>query len=270
MRLVDQSPDELTDGAAVWLNRFEMRSGDSFGLHEHDHLHQLCWSPHGVLSVEAGGDRWSLPPWLAMWIPAGVRHDVGCARDAQLHSLYVVPDRCPIEWPAPTVVAVGVLLGEVLRHLAGHRAAGAARARAEQFMFDLLQPVGANGAALRLPADARAAAVAEGLLSRPADCRTLEEWGREVGASGRTLARQFLAQTGVSFGEWRTQARVHAAVDLLGAGGTVAAVAAAVGYRDAAAFAAVFRRHTGASPGSFARPARRVRAAAQVAAQGRR
>ena len=253
MRLVDQSPDALTDGAAVWLDRFEMRSGDSFGLHDHEQLHQLCWSPHGVLSVQTGDARWSLTPALAMWIPAGIRHDVGCARDAHLHSLYVVPDRCPIEWSTPTVVAVGTLLGEVIRHLAGGaRASGAARARAERFMFDLLRPVGAERTALRLPADARAAAVAEGLLRRPADCRTLEEWGREVGASGRTLARQFLAQTGISFGEWRTQARMQAAIDLLGAGGTVVAAAAAVGYRDAAAFAAVFRRHTGRSPGSFA------------------
>jgi len=252
MRLVDQSPEQLTDGAAVWLDRFEMRAGDSFGLHDHD-VHQLCWSPHGVLSVEAASQRWSLPPALAMWIPAGVRHDVACARAAHLHSLYVVPDRCPLEWRAPTVVAVGALLGELIHHLAGNRAVGAERARAERFMFDLLQPVTAECAPLRLPADPRAAAVAEGLLRRPADGRTLDEWGREVGASGRTLARQFLAQTGVSFGEWRTQARVQAAIDLLGAGATTAAVAAAVGYRDPAAFAAVFRRHTGSSPTGFSR-----------------
>jgi AraC-like DNA-binding protein len=255
MRLVDQSPDDLTDGAAVWLDRFEMRSGDSFGLHEHEQLHQLCWSPEGLLRLEAAEARWSLPPSLAMWIPAGVRHDVGCARSAHLHSLYVVPERCPIKWPAPTVVAVGPLLGEVIRYLAVRRSAGAERARAERFMFDLIQPVGTDRAALRLPADPRAAAVADGLLRRPADCRTLDEWGRAVGASGRTLARLFVSQTGVSFGEWRTRSRVQVALELLHAGATVATVAAAVGYRDPAAFAAVFRRVTGSSPGTFARSA---------------
>lgn len=252
MRLVDQSQVELTDGAAVWLDRFEMRGGDSFGLHDHT-VHQVCWSPHGVLNIEADGERWSLPPSLAMWIPAGVRHDVACARPADLHSLYIVPERCPIAWTAPTVVAVGALLGEVIRHLAGDRAVGAARARAERFMFDLLQPVGADRPALRLPSDPRAAAVASGLLRHPADGRTLEEWGREVGASGRTLARQFLAETGISFGEWRTQVRMQAAIDLLAAGGAVGAVAAAVGYRDPAAFAAVFRRHAGCTPALMAR-----------------
>jgi AraC-like DNA-binding protein len=252
MRLVDQSPAQLTDGAAVWLDRFEMRSGDSFGLHHHELLHQLCWSPEGVLNVEAGGGRWSLAPSLAMWIPVGVLHDVGCARGAHFHSLYVVADRCPIDWSAPTLVGVGRLLAEVIHHLADRRAEGAIRARAEQFMFDLLQPIGADRAALRLPADPRAAAVADGLLRRPADGRTLDDWGREVGASGRTLARLFLAQTGVSFGEWRALARVQAAADLLGSGGTVATVAAAVGYRDPAAFAAVFRRLTGSAPSRFA------------------
>lgn len=253
MRLVDQSTVELTDGAAVWLNRFDMRAGDSFGTHVHDDLHQLCWSPVGVLRADANGQRWALSPSVALWIPAGVDHDLGAARPARLHSMYVAPDRCPIGWTAPTVVGVGRLLAEVLAHLAGDTSAGAARARAERFMFDLLHPVSAEHAPLRVPTDPRAAAVADALVRRPADPRTLDEWGREVGASGRTLARHFLEQTGLSFGEWRTQARVHAAIALLAAGGAVGSAAAAVGYRDPSAFAAVFRRHVGASPAAFAR-----------------
>lgn len=257
MHLVDQSPEQLSDGAAVWLNRFAMRAGDGFGIHVHEDLHQLIWSPTGVLLADAAGSSFVLPSTLALWIPAGVAHDVGCARPARLHSVYVEPQYCPISWTSPTVVGVGDLLAAVLDHLAGAGPAGAARARAERFMFDLLQPVAADPSALRLPLDGRAADVAAALLRRPADQRTIEEWGREVGASGRTLARHFRTQTGMSFGEWRTQARIQAATALLGDGATVATVAAAVGYRDAAAFAAAFRRHLGVTPTAFARSAGR-------------
>jgi AraC-like DNA-binding protein/quercetin dioxygenase-like cupin family protein len=254
MRLVDEGPDDLTDGAAMWVSRFEMRRGDSFGTHVHD-LHQVCWTPVGVLTVDVCGARWLLPPSVAIWIPSNAPHDVGCTRNARMHSLYVAPDACPLDWQEPTVVAVGSLLREVIVHLVEGSMPGAQRAHAERLFFDLLQPVGRSGSQLRLPGDARAAAVADGLLLHPADPRTLEEWGREVGASGRTLARQFLTQTGMSFGEWRAHARVHAAVDLLTAGTAVAAVPPLVGYRDPAAFAAVFRRHLGASPAAFARSA---------------
>ena len=36
----------------------------------------------------------------------------------------------------------------------------------------------------------------------PGDGRTLAEWGREVGASARTLARAFAADTGLPFGRF--------------------------------------------------------------------
>jgi AraC-like DNA-binding protein len=55
----------------------------------------------------------------------------------------------------------------------------------------------------------------------------------------------------MSFGQWRTQARMRAAVADLADGLPVGVVARRVGYATASAFVSAFRRCTGRTPGSF-------------------
>lgn len=50
---------------------------------------------------------------------------------------------------------------------------------------------------------------AQALAADPADGRTLAEWGRQVGASDRTLASAFVAGTGLEFGRWRPLLRLR-------------------------------------------------------------
>src|SRR5207248_1446899 len=118
-------------------------------------------------------------------------------------------------------------------------------------LTDLLQPVAMATIDLRLPGDGRAREVALALRDCPADKRTLSEWGRQVGASERTLARGFHQGTGVPFGRWRTLLRLQAALPALAAGHPVATVARRVGYDTPSGFVAAFRRETGLTPGSY-------------------
>jgi AraC-like DNA-binding protein len=74
-----------------------------------------------------------------------------------------------------------------------------------------------------------------------------------VGASGRTLAREFVAEAGVPFGRWRTLLRLQAALPLLAAGQPVSRVAGRVGYENPSAFVAAFRRQTGLTPAAYFR-----------------
>jgi AraC-like DNA-binding protein len=95
--------------------------------------------------------------------------------------------------------------------------------------------------------------VAEALRRDPADKRTLRDWGREVGASERTLARAFTAGAGVPFGRWRTLLRLQAALPALAAGDAVGRVAVRVGYETPSAFVAAFRREIGVTPSVYFR-----------------
>ncbi len=104
---------------------------------------------------------------------------------------------------------------------------------------------------VRRPVDERARRVADGLVADPADDRTLAEWGHEVGASARTLARSFVADTGLPFGRWRTMLRLHAAMQGLAKEEPVGNVARTVGYESVSAFVAAFRRETGITPAEY-------------------
>lgn len=237
---------------AVVVATFPMAAGVQFDWHAHDD-HQLAWSPEGVLIVLTDGHSYSLPPTRALWIPARTRHKTQAYGVATLRSVYLRPHRCPIRWTAPTPVTVTPLIAELICHLESDQLARRDRSRAEAMLFGLLTPLNTATIEIRLPLDPRARNVADALLADPANPRTLHEWGREVGASGRTLARTFRADTGVTFGRWRTLARLQAALPLLADGTPVSTVAGRVGYRTTSAFVAAFRAHTGITPGQYFR-----------------
>ncbi|MFJ1705918.1 AraC family transcriptional regulator [Kitasatospora sp. NPDC088346] len=234
----------------VAVGSFTLPRGHWFPLHRHP-VHQLAWSRTGLLTVRAEQRSWLLPPTMALWIPRTVRHATGTTDGAHMRSPYVDPERCPVGWPDPTVVAVPPLLRELIDHLAGPSLPPPARGRAEAVLFDLLRPVPVRTVTATPPTDPRARLVADALAVDPADDRTLESWGRAAGTSGRTLARLFAAQTGTSFGRWREQLRMQAALPLLAAGLTVESVARRVGYASASSFVAAFHRILGVTPRQY-------------------
>jgi AraC-like DNA-binding protein/quercetin dioxygenase-like cupin family protein len=231
-----------------------MPVGTRFEWHSHGD-HQLAWSPEGVLVVlTEGGESYVLPPSRALWIPSGTVHETRATGAAVLRSVYLEPRLCPIDWDAPTPVAVTPLLGELIHHLGDRSVLPAERLRAEAVLFDLLLPLRIATIEVRPPSDPRARDVADALVADPADPRTLHEWGRTVGASSRTLARAFLSDTGLSFGHWRTLVRLQASLQHLAEDMPVSSVAPLVGYRTTSAYVAAFRAHTGTTPGRYFQP----------------
>jgi AraC-like DNA-binding protein len=237
------------DGQAVIVCNFPM-AGTVFDWHTHPD-HQLAWAPLGVLTVNTNTASYVLPPTRALWIPAGLPHQVQSAGKATMRALYLRPELCPVTWSAPTPVAVTALLAELIGHLDGDDLEERHRARAEALLGDLLSPVPMATIALRVPDDDRAREVADALAADPADRRTLAEWGHSVGASERTLARAFVTGTGMPFGRWRALLRLRASLPELADGTAIGTVARHVGYDTPSAFVAAFRRETGLTPGSY-------------------
>lgn len=85
-----------------------------------------------------------------------------------------------------------------------------------------------------MPRDARARRLARALLADPAQPVPLE--------------RLFLAETGMTIGQWRGRLRLVRAVEQLAAGQPVTAVAGALGYATPSAFTAMFRAQLGGPP----------------------
>jgi AraC-like DNA-binding protein len=229
---------------------FAMAAGAAFSWHTHDD-HQLAWAPSGVLTVITEASTWVLPPTRALWIPAGLQHETRAAGPATMQSLYIKPDLCRISWPNPTPVAARPLLAGLIGYLGREALDRAKRERAEAVLTDLLEPVARTTIEVRMPADQRAREVAQALAGNPADRRTLDQWGRAVGASERTLARAFQAGTGIAFGRWRILLRLQAALPALAGGQPVGTVARRVGYESTSAFVAAFRQETGLTPAAY-------------------
>jgi AraC family transcriptional regulator, regulatory protein of adaptative response / methylphosphotriester-DNA alkyltransferase methyltransferase len=90
---------------------------------------------------------------------------------------------------------------------------------------------------------------------------SLASVAHEIATSRRQLQRAFAEAGGTSFSRELQRVRMQRAAELLlQAPMAVQAVAGAVGYRQPAQFAKVFRRHHGAAPSAFRRGGRRLAA----------
>jgi AraC-like DNA-binding protein/quercetin dioxygenase-like cupin family protein len=239
-------------GAATVVATFPMPSGRAFAWHAHDR-HQLAWASSGVLVVLTEASTWVLPPSRALWIPAGLTHETRAYGRSVMQTVYLRVNGCPIEWPEATPVAVSSLLAELIAYLGDVELTAEKRSRAEALLIDLLRPMRVSTIELQVPLDPRARDVADALTAQPADRRTLAEWGRHVGASERTLARVFVAGTGLSFGRWRTRLRLQAALPTLAEGGSIMSASLEAGFSSPSAFAAAFRREIGTTPARYFR-----------------
>lgn len=70
----------------------------------------------------------------------------------------------------------------------------------------------------------------------------------ESALTERTAARLFLRETGLTFGQWRQQMRLQAALEQLAAGASVTEAAFSVGYADVSSFIAAFKLLFGKTP----------------------
>jgi len=211
--------------------------------------HQLIYATRGQLEVIVDDTRRIVPTDRAVWIPAGVRHTDVMRAPISMRSIFVAASR---RMPADVrTIAVTPLLRELILHITRLGAldrANAEHARLAGVLFDLL--AAAEPVALELPAprDPRAKRFADHVTAKPGDARTTAQLARQAGASVRTLERSFLADTGISLGEWRRRVRMFHALRLLECGDSVGDVATACGYGSVSAFSQAFKRQFARSP----------------------
>jgi AraC-like DNA-binding protein/quercetin dioxygenase-like cupin family protein len=221
----------------------------------HRHLrHQFLYAVDGVMSVRVTEGEWIVPPLRAVWIPAPTEHTVTAKGRLAMRTLYFHPD-CGESIPtACRVVDVAPLLRElVLRavEMGQLRRDDRGDARLLAMIIDEIRALPETPLHLPEPRDARLRRVTEALRAQPADDRPLAAWARVAGASPRTLARLFRQETGMSFGQWRRQARLATALEGLAAGKSVKSVAIDAGYASSSAFVAMFRRALGTTPARY-------------------
>ena len=244
---VDRAPRPL-----VALAR-DLADGERIEPHRHARA-QLIHAARGTMKVTTATGAWIVPPGRALWMPAGTSHAIAIVGAVEMRTLYLAPD-APVRVPAGGgVVQVTPLLRELMLRCVDlpllYDEAGA-DGRLVAVILDELERLPSAPLHLPLPRDKRLAPLVAAILAEPGDRRTAGEWAGEIGVGERTLSRVLRREIGLSFGAWRQQARLMAAVASLAEGARVDAVARDLGYESPSAFIAMFRRALGTTPGRF-------------------
>jgi AraC-like DNA-binding protein/mannose-6-phosphate isomerase-like protein (cupin superfamily) len=215
---------------------------------------QLVFAITGVMSVATDQGTWVVPPNRAVWMPAGVMHQITMSGEVEMRTLYIRDDAAAGLPASCTVVSVTPLLRELIiraTELPVMYDEAGAPGRVIALLLDEIRALPALPLELPMPSDRRLASLCTRLLADPAARQTLDDYAKSLHLSSRTLARLFQAQTGMTFGRWRQQARLFEALKRIAAGSAVTAAALDVGYESASAFSAMFRRKLGMPPSHY-------------------
>ncbi|MNF63065.1 HTH-type transcriptional repressor of iron proteins A [compost metagenome] len=226
------------------------------GAHVDRHLHaeaQFLYAARGLMRLVTHAGAWVIPPTQAVWIPPGIEHQIFMSGQVQMRTLFIAADAAPASLDSCCVLAVPPLLRElILRAIQLEELdAQAHHLLVQRLILHEIAALERMPLHLPVPEDRRLRAICLALLQTPELDRTLEDWGLEVGASSRTLARLFARELGMSFNDWRQQLRLTEALPRLLAGQAVQRVAADLGYGSGRAFSAMFRRLLGENPKEY-------------------
>ncbi|MBO1902720.1 helix-turn-helix domain-containing protein [Leucobacter weissii] len=217
----------------------------------HSHpTHELLWNERGVSTVRIDQRTWMISTSFGLWIPAGVPHSGAAPAGTWYRTSHFGIRQAPPLADRPVAVEIDPLLRLLLARLDDPRLAADSRDLTERMVLDLLSP-SERQLCVQDPHSELLRPILLALEEDPADQRGLAAWAAELRVSSRTITRAFRAETGLSFGRWRTLRRAQCAARLLAAGEQVQSVAVEVGYRSVSAFGVAFQQVTGLTPGQF-------------------
>ncbi|HRO27941.1 MAG TPA: helix-turn-helix transcriptional regulator [Luteimonas sp.] len=230
-------------------------AGSSTGWHSHPRA-QLLYATEGVMIVHSEAGSWVVPPNRALWMVAGLRHNVIMSGDVLIRTAYVDAEAITRLPRASCVINVSPLLRELLVEAVRIPASGKLSPRDRRLIALLIDELRVSSTValhLPMPGDARLRRICDALIERPDDRKGASAWAETIGVGERTFQRMFTKGTGMSFSRWREQARLLAALTAIARGDKVIDVALGCGYSSHSAFTAMFRRHFGVPPSAFYR-----------------
>lgn len=247
LTLAETSPAPVICSATDYVAGWEVQP--------HSHTkHQLVYAVHGVMGVHTDVGHWVVPSSRAIWMPAGTTHAIRCIGEVHMRSLFIRTDAAPGLLTDCSAVDISPLLTELIRAAAIVEHPYAPESRDDRLMrllLDELRALPVLPLNLPMPADPRVLLICESLLKQLDDPSTLTDWAVHLGINVKTIQRLFSAQTGMTFGRWRQQARLLRTLELLASGEKVIDIALALGYESPSAFTTMFKKQFGMVPSQF-------------------
>jgi AraC-like DNA-binding protein/quercetin dioxygenase-like cupin family protein len=248
-------PFETRRGRGLPATAVAIDYGPNGRVRKHRHpVSQLIYAVRGVMVIQTTSGQWVVPPTRAVWMPASVTHWIRMVGHVRMRTVYVQPRSAPGLPAACAVVAVSPLLSALILEAVNVRLPYAQESRDGRLMrllIDEIVQLPTLPLNLPYPSDPRLRVIHERILKTPDDTSTAAQWARTFRLDPRTIHRLFVRDTGLTFGQWRRQARLLAALEMLARSERIVDIALAVGYRSPTAFSTMFHRQFGAPPTSY-------------------
>jgi AraC-like DNA-binding protein len=235
---------------------FKRRSVEGWTPEHSHHRGQLVALTQGLLMMETGNERWMFPSQRCAWTPPNCKHAARSVGGAAGSMVDLSPELCRGLPKTPCMFNSSELLFAIVHRMVGwdlRQPLNTAQKHLITTLRDEIRQPEHQPLRLTIPREERLARVADALLHDVGDDRTLDAWAHVAGMSRRTFMRSFSAQAGMSFGRWRQQARLFAALEMLARRKSVTEVAIAVGYDSVSAFIEMFRTMLGTTPQTYFR-----------------
>jgi AraC-like DNA-binding protein len=228
--------------------------GNHIIARHHHPTAQLIYAVQGVMVVSTEVGQWIVPPTRGIWMPAGTAHWTRTISEVHMRTVYIRPDAVPDLPLECKAVGISPLLRELI--VAAIRVPQPYKedsrdARLMCLLLDEVRLLPTLPLHLPQPSDDRLLAICNAICATPDNSFTMTDWAKSLGVDVKTLQRLFVRETGMSFGQWRQQARLLTALEQLATGTKVLEVALNVGYSSPAAFATMFKRQFGVVPSLF-------------------
>jgi AraC-like DNA-binding protein len=247
-------PDLVRSSEGPFLAAAELTQSESRTTSSHSHPRgQLMGALSGLVSVGLDKQHWVVPAIHAIWIPPHFIHSVRSYGPFSGWSVFIAEYRCAQLPREPRAIKTTPLLREAVRRVATWPGVelDQSQTRLAEVIIDELAASKAESLDLPRPDDPRLVRITDALASDLSDNRRLEEWASWAGLAPRTLSRRFVAETGLSFAQWRQQARLLRALEMVADAVPVTTIALELGYDNVSAFIDMFRRALGTTPGRY-------------------
>ena len=220
----------------------------------HSHTNgQLNYVSKGTVRLMTPNGAWVVPQQRIVWIPPCLPHSVGCQGLSGGWKIMTPRSYGKFLPSRVSVLQTNNLLLAALDSIPENKkmiSSAKLRLLIEIIKHEL-QSAKSESFGVTLPKSSQFRPLTDVLLKNPEDTRTLDQWAKVVGMSRRTFTRNFIAETGSSFGEWKKTLVFGKALNLLSEGRNIDETSHLLGYSSSSAFVAAFGKRFGTTPGQF-------------------
>ncbi|CDG22055.1 putative transcriptional regulator [Xenorhabdus poinarii G6] len=237
----------------ILIKKFDYFSQYTTPWHQHT-AGQLYQIKRGVIAVETEKAQWSVTAGTLGWFPPGNRHRAVAIGAVEGISFYLDLDDCNLFPSSEGIYGADPFVLNLLDRTARRHDPDDSKEYKSSLMTLLGREIMRSpklALNLPLPDDRRARNVADALLKNPECSWDQEQLALKWGLSSRHLSRLFRQQTGLSFSQWRQQAKIIASLPWVLAGQLISEIAERSGYRNVSAYIEAFKKRFGQTPGQF-------------------